>query len=72
MIADRGFAIGISELMLDFPEWLNRGVADAAAVSRRDELLQYRRTIGEVLADMLWIMNPLYRVHPDLKPPGLA
>lgn len=38
-----------------------------------DELREYRHWVGYVIHEILVkILNPLYKRHPDLKPPRLA
>ncbi len=72
MICDAALAGKISDLMLQFSARLDQSVADVAAVSSIEELNQYRRAVGSVMGEMLLgIMNPLYRMHPDIKPKAL-
>lgn len=72
MIKDESIAKEVSELMLEFGARLDASLIAAQPQLSEDEFHWYRRAVGHVLAPMLLeIMNPLYRVHPDLKPPEL-
>ena len=72
MIRDAALAGKISDLMLEYSARLDQSVADVADVSSIEELNQYRRGVGAVMGEMLLrIMNPLYRMHPDIKPKAL-
>jgi hypothetical protein len=35
-----------------------------------DEFLKYRRAVAGIMAELLEVLNPLYSIHPALKPPG--
>ena len=72
MISDPAIAKKISDLMLEFGSRLDASVADVADHCKADELNRYRQAVGSVMADMLIeIMNPLYAMHPEIKPAEL-
>ena len=62
----------ISDLMIEFGGRLDSSIQVVGAQVPQEELQAYKRAVGKVLGEMLLeIMNPLYRVHPSLKPHGL-
>jgi hypothetical protein len=62
----------ISDLMIEFGGRLDSSIQVVAGRCSQEELQVYKRAVGKVLGEMLLeIMNPLYRVHPSLKPQGL-
>jgi hypothetical protein len=72
MINDIAVARHVNALMIDFGGRLNESVHLVSENCSAEELKLYRRAVGAVMAEMLTaIMNPLYRVHPSLKPPNL-
>lgn len=72
MIEKREIATQISALMIEYGAKLDASVALVRDHCSENELKDYRRAIGKIMADMLLeIMNPLYLRHPDLKPPQL-
>lgn len=62
---------------LSSPNSTNTALAITSVALVRDrgtpeEFQVCRRAVGKIVADILLeIMNPLYAVHPDLKPAGL-
>jgi hypothetical protein len=72
MIKDREVAKGVSELMLEIGSLLNRSVTTVQEHCSESETNQYRKIVGVIMGEMLLeVMNPIYRDHPDLKPPSL-
>jgi hypothetical protein len=72
MIADKHLASEVSERVLEANRLLNDVVALVHTRGTSDESDAFRLAIGNVLGELLLgVVNPLYRRHPDLKPPGL-
>ena len=72
MIKDLEVAQYISDLMIEVGGRLDSSVQVVARKCPQEESQAYKRAVGNVLGEMLLqIMNPLYRVHPSLKPHGL-
>jgi hypothetical protein len=72
MILRKDIAKQVSQLMLEYAARLDASVALVQSECSPDELAVYRLAVGTVMGDMLLeIMNPLYKMHPDLKPPQL-
>lgn len=72
MITNPAVAQRISALMLECSAKLGASVADVRASCPDEEFVNYRRAVGRIMAEMLLtIMNPIYAIHPMLKPPGL-
>lgn len=62
----------ISKLMLEYGAKLDSSVKLVMDTSSADEFEAYRTAVGQIMGTMLVdIMNPIYREHPDLKPPEL-
>lgn len=73
MITDPLIAKRISDLMLEIGDRLNESIAEIETACPPDEFAVYRRAAGAVMAEiLLQILNPLYRDHPSLTPPGLV
>jgi hypothetical protein len=70
VIADPETAKRISELMLRITAELNESVRMAEGNLPPDEFSKYRRSVGAIMAEILEVLNPLYSLHPGLKPPG--
>jgi hypothetical protein len=72
MVNQRDTAKKISELMLDTYKRLDESVSLVRKTGTDEEFETYRAVIGEVLGRILInILNPLYSIHPSLRPPGL-
>jgi hypothetical protein len=71
MIEDRDVAAEISKLMLETGSKLDASVALVQQRCSQAEFAAYRSAIGNIMGDLLDIMNPLYLKHPDLKPKEL-
>jgi hypothetical protein len=62
----------ISAIMLDASAKLDESVAIAQSECTDEELVVYRRAVGNILGE-IWdtVLRPLYEEHPTLRPPGL-
>ena len=62
----------ISAIMLDISAKLDESVAIAQSECTDEELVAYRRAVGNVLGEV-WdaVLKPLYEAHPTLRPPEL-
>lgn len=68
----REVAETINQLMLEYGAKLNESVRLVMESSSAAELEGYRAAVGQIMGTMLLdIMEPIYREHPDLKPPEL-
>jgi hypothetical protein len=68
MIKNAEIARQISDLMIEIGGRLDRSVLVLQQQCSPEESRVYGRAIGQVLGDMLDILNPLYEEHPSLKP----
>jgi hypothetical protein len=68
MIKNAEIARQISDLMIEIGGRLDGSVLVVQQRCSPEEFRVYRRAIGQVLGDMLDILNPLYEEHPSLKP----
>jgi|HubBroStandDraft_6_1064221.scaffolds.fasta_scaffold1289512_1 hypothetical protein len=71
LIMKKEVAENISKLMLEYAAKLNDSVRLVMENCPKEEFHVYRRAVGKVMGEMLEIINPLYREHPDLRPEGL-
>lgn len=69
MISDEAVARQISTMMLDISRQLDESIATVMDRCPEQEFKTYRRAAASVLAEIVEILNPLYRRHPELKPP---
>lgn len=70
MVENGEVAKHISNLMLDFSAQLDTSVALVRERCSQVELEAYRLAVGRIMGDMLLeVMNPLYKIHPNLRPP---
>ena len=68
----RDIAEKIAALMVEMGAKLNQSTADVQSAATTEEFRAYRSVVARIMGEMLTeIMNPIYREHPDLKPPGL-
>jgi hypothetical protein len=71
MITDALTARQISELMIEFSGRLDSSLIAVRESCSPEEFKTYRRAVGKILGEMLLeVMNPLYKQHPSLEPPG--
>jgi hypothetical protein len=69
MIKNKETAKHISDLMLEIGSKLNQSAALVRDTCEADEFDAYRGVVGQLMGTMfLEVMNPLYSVHPELKP----
>jgi hypothetical protein len=62
----------INKLMLEYGAKLDGSVKLVMDTSSADEFEAYRTAVAQIMGTMLLdIMNPIYREHPELKPPEL-
>jgi hypothetical protein len=62
----------INRLMLEYGAKLDSSVKLVMDTSSAEEFEAYRAAVAQIMGTMLVdIMNPIYREHPDLKPPEL-
>lgn len=62
----------VNSLMLEYGDKLNSSVKLVMDTASPEEFAAYRASIAQIMGTMLVdIMNPIYREHPDLKPPEL-
>lgn len=72
MISDEIVAKEISQLMLAYAQTLDKTVEQVEAKCSAAEFEVYRAAVGKIMGYMLLdIMNPLYELHPNLKPKEL-
>ena len=58
--------------MLEFGAKLDESVNLVLKHCSQEELIGYRQAVGKVMGYMLTdIMNPLYELHPEIKPEEL-
>jgi 23S rRNA maturation-related 3'-5' exoribonuclease YhaM len=69
MIKDKEIAENISKLMLDITARLNDSLLEVQEKCSKDEFEKYRRGVAHILAYIATeVLNPLYRLHPDIRP----
>ena len=72
MIQNKETAKEISDLMLELGAKLNASVVLVRDTCEASEFNAYREAVGQLMGTMLIdVMNPLYSVHPELKPEEL-
>lgn len=72
MIDNKETAKQISDLMLELGGKLNQSVALVKDTCDESQLIAYRKVVGQLMGTMLLdVMNPLYSIHPELKPDQL-
>jgi hypothetical protein len=72
MIKNKKIAKEISDLMLSFGAKLDGSVAMVKEECDEEDFKKYRLAVGKILGEMLLeVMNPIYKDHPDIKPPEL-
>lgn len=72
MIDNISVAKQISDLMLDCGGKLDKSVALVGDKCSSEELQLYRRAVGRIMGEILLeVLNPLYKMHPSLRPPEL-
>ena len=72
MIRDKEVARQVSEVALKCADELALSVTLLQEGCGEEELQSYRLAVGKVLTEIYQeIMLPIYKVHPELTPPGL-
>jgi hypothetical protein len=70
MISDPEIAKQVSRLMLDLFRQVDESLANVRERCPSDEVRAYQTATGRVAgAIVMDVLEPLYRVHPELKPP---
>ena len=72
MIEDESLARQVSDLMLEYGAKLDASVTAMQSQLPEEEFVKYRRAIGRVMGSMLLdVMNPVYEMHPQMRPAQL-
>jgi hypothetical protein len=72
VISDKNIATELSQMMLKIGADLDRSVAKVQQSCSAEEFEAYRSVVGILMTTLLIeFLNPLYKAHPDLKPPEL-
>lgn len=72
MIQNEQTAQKISDLMQEIGAKLNDSVALVQCTGTSQELAEYRAAVGQLMGVMLLdIMDPVYALHPSLRPSQL-
>jgi len=72
MIADANTAKYVSDLLLDINGQLNESIERVQEASTAEEFANYRRRVGTLINSIFEeVLEPIYRKHPNLKPPEL-
>ncbi|MBN3732837.1 hypothetical protein [Burkholderia sp. Tr-20390] len=73
MITDKQVATALNDMVLQMGADLDRSLLAVKASCPDAEFIAYREFVSSLLNTMLLdFMNPLYKRHPDLKPPELT
>ncbi len=71
MISDPTTAAQVSKMMLEISSHIDESIALVRANCQEQEFQEYRRAAGRILGEILLeVLNPLYKQHSALKPPG--
>ena len=71
MISDPTTAGQISKTMLEVSSKIDESIALVRANCQDHEFQEYRKAAGRILGEILLeVLNPLYKQHSALKPPG--
>ncbi|HRD73790.1 MAG TPA: hypothetical protein PK027_10870 [Aquimonas sp.] len=72
MITDHEIASEVSRRVLEVNRLLNEAVSLVQERCPEAETSEFKQAVGSVLGALLLdVVNPLYRVHPQLAPPEL-
>lgn len=72
MIQDKLVAQQISDLMLAVGKQINESIQLVMNTCSEKEFEDYRSAVTHIMGSMLLdVMNPIYDIHPDIKPPEL-
>jgi hypothetical protein len=72
MIKNPSTAKLVSDMLLQINGQLDESVAKVKSDCSADEFTAYRRCVGRLINSIFEdVLEPIYVLHPDLKPPGL-
>jgi hypothetical protein len=72
LVSDLNTATRISKLILEANGLLNEAVAVAQRSAAKDEFLEYRQRTAWIMNSIFeQLLEPIYRKHPEIKPPEL-
>jgi len=73
MIKSQDLAADINALMLEIGAKLDASVAVVQENASKEEFARYRDAVGKIMGDILLdVMNPLYELHPEIRPKELS
>jgi hypothetical protein len=68
----KDIAVTINDLMIEYGAKLDESVRLVMQSCSEEEFQSYRAAIAQIMGTMLIdVMQPIYREHPELKPPEL-
>lgn len=72
MITDKDIASQVSASVLEISRQIDELVSIVQSKAPHADFIEFRVAAGKVLGELLLeILNPIYRMHPDLKPKEL-
>jgi hypothetical protein len=72
VITDAKIAKKVSDLLLEVNGRLNDSISTMQGGASNDEFVEYRLRTGWIMNSIFEeLLKPIYRKHPDIKPPGL-
>jgi hypothetical protein len=72
MITDKIIAKEVGTRILEANRLLNESVLLVDEQCSKAEAEKFKLAVAQVMAELLFsVVNPLYRQHPDIAPPGL-
>jgi hypothetical protein len=73
LFEDKAVSCEVNDLMIEIGRKLDDSLAMVRERCSVDEFCRYREFVGRVMGELLLdVMNPIYSLHPDLKPPELG
>lgn len=73
MIDDKVFAKNVSDMLLQQGKALDESLLLVKNNCSEEDFLKYRHGVSKVMGEILIeLLNPIYKMHPDLKPPELV
>jgi len=61
----------ISDSMLEICTKIEQSLDDVKEISSPEDFASYHKAVGKVVGPIMFeVLEPLYKDHPDLKPPG--
>jgi len=71
MIVDKCLAKKVVDLMHDIAGQIEASIGIVRGNSSSEQLLAYKRAVGKVIYELYEeVLEPLYKEHPTLRPPG--